>query len=67
MDLIQVHNLADVPTQLGILKEQKQEGNVRYIGVTTTSDSRHGDLSGGGHLASVRPAPDRLPPRTDRW
>jgi aryl-alcohol dehydrogenase-like predicted oxidoreductase len=38
IDLIQVHNLADVPTQLGILKELKQEGRIRYIGVTTTSD-----------------------------
>ncbi|HEX9728272.1 MAG TPA: aldo/keto reductase [Gemmatimonadales bacterium] len=38
IDLIQVHNLADVPTQLGILKELKAEGRIRYTGVTTTSD-----------------------------
>jgi aryl-alcohol dehydrogenase-like predicted oxidoreductase len=38
IDLIQVHNLADVPTQLGILKELKQAGRIRYIGVTTTSN-----------------------------
>jgi len=44
IDLIQVHNLADVPTQLGILKELKKEGRVRYIGVTTTSDRQYGDL-----------------------
>lgn len=44
IDLIQVHNLADVPTQLGILKELKAEGHVRYIGVTTTSDGRHADI-----------------------
>ncbi|HKS05553.1 MAG TPA: aldo/keto reductase [Gemmatimonadaceae bacterium] len=44
IDLIQVHNLADVPTQLGILKELKKEGRVRYIGVTTTSDQAHGQL-----------------------
>jgi aryl-alcohol dehydrogenase-like predicted oxidoreductase len=44
IDLIQVHNLADVPTQLGILKELKREGRVRYIGVTTTSDQAHGRL-----------------------
>jgi aryl-alcohol dehydrogenase-like predicted oxidoreductase len=37
IDLIQVHNLADVPTQLGILKELKGEGRIRYIGVTTTA------------------------------
>jgi aryl-alcohol dehydrogenase-like predicted oxidoreductase len=45
IDLIQVHNLADVPTQLGILKELKEEGRVRYIGVTTTSAQRYGDLA----------------------
>jgi aryl-alcohol dehydrogenase-like predicted oxidoreductase len=36
VDLIQVHNLADIPTQLGILKELKAEGRVRYIGTTST-------------------------------
>jgi len=44
VDLIQVHNLGDVPTQLAILKELKKEGRVRYIGVTTTSDSQYGAL-----------------------
>jgi len=44
IDLIQVHNLGDVPTQLGILKELKREGRVRYIGVTTTSDGQYGAL-----------------------
>ena len=37
IDLIQVHNLADIPTQLEILKELKEEGRVRYIGTTSTS------------------------------
>ena len=37
IDLIQVHNLGDVPTQLGILKELKAQERVRYIGVTSTS------------------------------
>ncbi len=37
LDLVQVHNLADIPTQLGILKALKAEGRVRYIGVTSTS------------------------------
>lgn len=45
IDLIQVHNLADVPTQLGVLKELKDAGRVRYIGVTSTSASRYGDLA----------------------
>lgn len=44
IDLIQVHNLADVPTQLGILKELKREGRIRYIGVTTTSDGQYQTL-----------------------
>jgi aryl-alcohol dehydrogenase-like predicted oxidoreductase len=44
MDLIQVHNLADVPTQLGILKELKQQGRIRYLGVTTTSDRQYDRL-----------------------
>ncbi len=44
IDLIQVHNLADVPTQLGILKELKEQGHIRYLGVTTTSENRYADL-----------------------
>jgi aryl-alcohol dehydrogenase-like predicted oxidoreductase len=44
IDLIQVHNLADIPTQLGILKELKQAGRIRYLGVTTTSDRQYGEL-----------------------
>ena len=44
IDLIQVHNMADIPTQLGILKELKREGRVRYIGVTSTSNRRYPDL-----------------------
>ncbi len=44
IDLIQVHNLASVPTQLAVLKELKKQGRVRYIGVTTTSDSQYQEL-----------------------
>jgi aryl-alcohol dehydrogenase-like predicted oxidoreductase len=44
IDLIQVHNLGDVPTQLAILKELKREGRVRYIGVTATSDGQYAEL-----------------------
>lgn len=36
IDLVQVHNLGDVPTQLGLLREYRDAGRVRYIGVTTT-------------------------------
>jgi aryl-alcohol dehydrogenase-like predicted oxidoreductase len=37
IDLVQVHNLADIPTQLAILQEYKAAGRVRYVGVTSTS------------------------------
>jgi aryl-alcohol dehydrogenase-like predicted oxidoreductase len=45
IDLIQVHNLGDPPTQLGILKEYKEQGRVRYIGITSTSERRYPDLA----------------------
>ncbi|MCA1798486.1 MAG: aldo/keto reductase [Xanthomonadaceae bacterium] len=41
IDLNQVHNLADIPTQLPILKEAKEAGHVRYVGVTTTSAQQY--------------------------
>ena len=44
IDLIQVHNLGDVPTQLAILKDLKKEGRIRYIGVTSTSEQQYGQL-----------------------
>ena len=34
IDLMQVHNLVDVNTQLTTLRQWKQQGRVRYIGVT---------------------------------
>ncbi|MEP6835481.1 MAG: aldo/keto reductase, partial [Gemmatimonas sp.] len=44
IDCIQVHNLVDVPGQLPILQEFKTAGRVKYIGVTTTTDSQYGQL-----------------------
>lgn len=44
IDLIQVHNLGDVPTQFGMLKELREEGRVRYIGVTTTFPRQYEEL-----------------------
>lgn len=44
IDLIQVHNLGDPPTQLGILEEYKADDRVRYIGITSTSSRRYADL-----------------------
>jgi aryl-alcohol dehydrogenase-like predicted oxidoreductase len=42
--LIQVHNLGDVPVQLGILKDLKAEKRVQYIGVTSTNKSQYDEL-----------------------
>ena len=45
LDLIQVHNLADLPTQMPIIQELKEDGKIRYIGTTSTRTSRYGDLA----------------------
>jgi aryl-alcohol dehydrogenase-like predicted oxidoreductase len=44
IDLIQVHNLGDLRTQLPILRELKERGRIRYIGVTTTFESQYEEL-----------------------
>ena len=45
IDLIQVHNMGDPPTQLGVLGELKAEGRIRYIGITTTSERQYPALA----------------------
>ena len=40
-DLIAVHNLKDWKTQLATLKRWKEEGRVRYIGITTSHGHSH--------------------------
>jgi aryl-alcohol dehydrogenase-like predicted oxidoreductase len=44
IDLIQVHNMGDVRTQLPILREYRDKGRVRYIGVTTTFEGDYDAL-----------------------
>lgn len=44
LDLVQVHNMADLGTQLPILREYKAQGRVRYVGVTTTIAYQYDDL-----------------------
>jgi aryl-alcohol dehydrogenase-like predicted oxidoreductase len=44
IDLVQVHNMGDLRTQLPILREYKEKGRVRYIGVTTTIERQYDDL-----------------------
>jgi len=41
IDLMQVHNLVDVDTQLATLREWKRAGIVRYIGITHYTASGH--------------------------
>ena len=44
IDLMQIHNLAAVPETLPVLREWKQAGRFRYIGVTTSSDRQYTDF-----------------------
>ena len=42
IDLIAVHNLLDTQTQLATLREMKQTGRIRYVGITTSFDNQYG-------------------------
>jgi diketogulonate reductase-like aldo/keto reductase len=44
IDLMQVHNLADVDTQLATMREWKDQGRFRYIGVTHSKASAFGEV-----------------------
>lgn len=44
IDLMQVHNMGDPPTQLKIVREFQKAGKVRYVGITTTFDQQYGLL-----------------------
>ena len=44
MDLMQVHNLVDWQTHLETLREWKNTGKVRYIGITHYTDAAHPEL-----------------------
>lgn len=44
VDLYQVHNLRDTKQQLGLLRELREEGKIRYIGITHYVDSQHDEL-----------------------
>jgi diketogulonate reductase-like aldo/keto reductase len=44
LDLVQVHNLLDWQTHLRTLREWKETGRVRYVGVTHYTASAHDDL-----------------------
>jgi len=44
MDLMQVHNLADVATHTETLQEWKQQKRIRYIGITHYTSSAYGEV-----------------------
>jgi diketogulonate reductase-like aldo/keto reductase len=44
IDLMQVHNLADVETQMGSLREWKAKGKIRYTGITYSEDRGHREV-----------------------
>jgi aryl-alcohol dehydrogenase-like predicted oxidoreductase len=41
IDLIAVHNLQDTQTQLSTLREMKQAGRIRYVGITTSFENQY--------------------------
>jgi aryl-alcohol dehydrogenase-like predicted oxidoreductase len=52
IDLVQIHNMGDLATQLPILREMKEGGRIRYIGITTTFAQQYDGL-----LAAMRKEP----------
>ena len=44
LDLIAVHNLRDWKTHLATLRRWKEQGEVRYIGITTSHGRNHAEL-----------------------
>jgi len=43
-DLLQVHNLVNWPEHLARLKEMKEAGSIRYLGITTSHGRRHAEM-----------------------
>jgi diketogulonate reductase-like aldo/keto reductase len=43
-DLVQVHNLLDWETHLPLLREWRDRGLIRYVGVTTSHGRRHAEI-----------------------
>jgi aryl-alcohol dehydrogenase-like predicted oxidoreductase len=44
IDLIAVHNLQDTQTQLRTLRQLKQAGRIRYVGITTSFERQHAEF-----------------------
>jgi len=45
IDLLQVHNLDGVDSLMPLLQKWKKAGSIRYLGVTTSRVSQHGDIA----------------------
>jgi aryl-alcohol dehydrogenase-like predicted oxidoreductase len=45
VELLQVHNLRDWKTQLEVARELKNQGKVKYVGVTHYTDSAHDEIA----------------------
>ena len=58
LDLIQVHNLLDLDTQLRTLHSWKEAGRVRYVGVTHYTVSAQAELERGVAVLVNRPFED---------
>lgn len=44
VDLLMVHNLAGVKEMIPVLRDRKEEGKTRYIGISTSFDSQYEDF-----------------------
>ncbi len=45
LDLMQVHNLVDLPTHLPTLRAWKEEGKLRYLGITHYTAGSHAEVA----------------------
>ena len=45
IDLMQVHNLVDAKTHLATLREWKEQGRIRYFGITHYTSSGYGEVA----------------------
>ena len=45
VELLQVHNLGDTETQLALARELKQQGKVKYVGLTHFVERAHNELA----------------------
>ena len=44
IDVMQVHNLVDWPEQLAAIRAARAQGQIRYVGITTSHGSRHAQM-----------------------